>query len=117
MKLTKIILVLILVIVLSCIFLSVEGFRGGRRGWGRGGRGGWRRRGRFHRPNRFYGPGVRYGRGIYNYRFNYPWYYPWFMSNGLCKKGCSDLGNGSVGCVNPGSSYDQCLFASDCYGC
>jgi hypothetical protein len=39
------------------------------------------------------------------------------MSNGLCKKGCSDLGNGSVGCVNPGSSYDQCLFASDCYGC
>jgi hypothetical protein len=117
MKLTKIILVLILVIVLSCIFLSVEGFRGGRRGWGRGGSGGWRRRGRFHRPNRFYGPGVRYGRGIYNYRFDYPWYYPWFMSNGLCKKGCSDLGNGSVGCVNPGSSYDQCLFASDCYGC
>ena len=117
MKLTKIILVLILVIVLSCIFLSVEGFRGGRRGWGRSGRGGWRRRGRFHRPNRFYGPGVRYGRGIYNYRFDYPWYYTWFMSNGLCKKGCSDLGNGSVGCVNPGSSYDQCLFASDCYGC
>ena len=117
MKLTKIILVLILVIVLSCIFLSVEGFRGRRRGWGRSGRGGWRRGGRFHRRGRFYGPGVRYGRGIYNYRFDYPWYYPWFMSNGLCKKGCSDLGNGSVGCVNPGSSYDQCLFASDCYGC
>jgi len=111
MKLTKIVLGLILVIVLSCIFLSVEGFRGRRRGWGRRGRGGWRRRGRFHQP------GFRYGRGIYNYRNDYPWYYPWFMSNGLCKKGCSDLGNGAVGCVNPGSSYDQCLFASDCYGC
>jgi hypothetical protein len=50
MKLTKIMLSLILVIVLFCIFLSVEGFRGLRRGWVRGSRGGWRRRGRSNEP-------------------------------------------------------------------
>lgn len=112
MSFAKIILGLIVIVVLCCIFLSVEGFRG-RRGWRRGGRGGWRRRGGWHRPGWRRG----YGRGIYDYRFDYPWYYPWFLFRGYCKRGCGDLGNGGVGCVNPGYSPDQCLFASDCYGC
>ena len=27
------------------------------------------------------------------------------------------IGDGSVGCIRPGNNYDECIFASDCYGC
>jgi len=98
----------IVVILLSLIYVlfEKEGFRGSSRGIGRG-------IGRSH--GRGYGRG--YGRNVYNYNIDYPWYYPWFLYQGMCKKGCGVIGNGSVGCIQPGNNYDECIFASDCYGC
>ena len=116
MKISSIVFVLVVLVILACALLTTEGFGGhhgghGRHHGGRRGRGGrWRRGGWWPRRG-------GYGRGIYNYRFDYPWYYPWFLFGGYCKRGCGDLGNGAVGCVNPGYSPDQCIFASDCYGC
>ena len=76
----------------------------GMGGYGRGGygRGGYGRGG--------YGQGAVY--------YDYPWYYPWFLvGDGYCKTGCGYVGNGQVGCVNPGYGYDSCQFATDCTGC
>jgi hypothetical protein len=36
---------------------------------------------------------------------------------GVCKDGCTKIGNGGWGCQFPGSRNSDCLFASDCYGC
>ena len=79
----------------------------GRHGMGGHGMGGYGRGG--------YGRGG-YGQGAVYY--DYPWYYPWFLvGDGYCKTGCGYVGNGQVGCVNPGYGYDSCQFATDCTGC
>ncbi len=95
---------------------------GGRRGGGsrRGGfrRGGFRRGG-FRRhgfnPNR-YVRRFRRGGGWMPRRRNY-WYdsFSWpttWLGWGACKKGCTP-----DGCPVPGNNYDECVWASDCYGC
>lgn len=93
-----------------------HGGRGGGYGYGGGGGWGW---GGWDYP--------WYNRGYYqtdypvyyqtDYPRNYPWYYPSYIIGGQCKNGCGNLGNGEVGCVNPGYGYDNCIFASDCTGC
>ena len=107
-----------------------EGINGGqhlynhRRGWGPGrgwghGRGPYRGRG--------WGPGM--GRGPYRRnigyvyplpRYNRP-YVPWWTTaywfGGVCKKGCTSIGNNNWGCQYPGNGIDECIFARDCYGC
>jgi len=96
----------------------MEGFRSSRRGISRGSYGGSRGSyGRYHRGS--YGIGREYRNRHYGYNYNldYPWYYPWFLHKGACKNGCGDLGNGTVGCIDPGYGFDNCVFASDCYGC
>lgn len=132
---------LVLLIVLSCIILfsfycaglkCVEGFRGRRR---RGGRRGRRRR-RIARNGRG-GRGGRYlhrfrrrgGRWNSPYWFNYSyipfwydyaptwyeyvpnWYDFWPLAY-PCKKGCTP-----EGCAVPGNGIDECVWASDCWGC
>ena len=97
------------------------GRRGGRGGGGfrRGGRRGGFRRGGFRRhgfnPNR-YVRGFRRGGGWMPRRSNY-WYdsFSWptaWLGWGACKKGCTP-----DGCPIPGNNYDECVWASDCYGC
>ena len=74
--------------------------------------------------------GMRYGSGVGaggwgwggwgwgdSYDYNYPWYYPAFLYERKCKLGCGEVGNGVIGCINPGYSYDRCLFSSDCVDC
>jgi len=122
MKMLMYILIVLVIFVFFTILLNTsEGFRGGHRGH-RGFNGGHRRAsghiGGYHRGS--YGGVIvnrGYGSNIYNYDFDYPWYYPWFLRSGVCKRGCGDIGNGQVGCINPGNDYDECIFASDCYGC
>jgi len=87
---------------------------GGHRGGGVGGRGyggGWRGRGLGYGG---YGGGYI---GSYGGGYNYPWYYPTFLWGGICKDGCGYVGNGQVGCINPGYGTNSCIFASDCTGC
>ena len=87
--------------------MEVEGYGGGhrhgRRGHGRGRR-------------RWWGP--RWG---YRYRrpapVRYVWYSPWNWYKGICKKGCTSIGNGNWGCEYAGRGANDCWFASDCYGC
>ena len=68
----------------------------------------------YHRGGSYYG-GYGYGSGGgYGYGYERPWYYPSFLFGGYCKPGCGYLGNGEVGCINPGAG---CIFASDCTGC
>ena len=94
---------------------------GGGRGYGHGyrhGGGGYGHGGGYRRG---YGYGGGWGWGLaypWTYRQDdYPWYYPSFLRAGYCKNGCGNLGNGEIGCVNPGYGYDNCIFASDCTGC
>ena len=95
---------------------AVEEFRGrggGRRGGGGFRRGGWRRRG--FNPNR-YVRRFRRGGGRIPRRRHY-WYdsFAWpttWLGWGACKKGCTP-----DGCPVPGNNYDECVWASDCYGC
>jgi hypothetical protein len=121
----KYVIFTIVVLVLTHSMMSkrntmIEGYGGRGRGYyGHGGRG--------------YRHGVRRGGGwgwggwdypwyyqdnypVY-YQRNYPWYYPSYIIGGQCKNGCGNLGNGEVGCVNPGYGYENCIFASDCTGC
>jgi len=108
------------------------GGRGGGGGGGGGGRGG-RGRGRRH----FNRGGRRWYGGNWGYRYRppppavryYPDYYPgyttryvpwltgayWFGST--CKDGCTNVGNDRWGCQFPGGGANDCVFASDCYGC
>lgn len=105
---------------------AVEEFRGRGRGRGGGGgrgggfrrgggmrRGGWRRRG--FNPNRyvrrFRRRGGWYPRRRYYWYDNFVWPAAW-LGWGSCKKGCTP-----DGCPVPGNNYDECVWASDCYGC
>ena len=66
--------------------------------------------------------------GNWGYRYNrpprlgyYPRYVPWWTSmywfGNDCKDGCTNIGNNNWGCQYPGYGVDDCIFASDCYGC
>jgi hypothetical protein len=44
------------------------------------------------------------------------WYNPWSWF-GSCKDGCLRTGNGQWGCPVAGTGVNDCVFASDCYGC
>lgn len=118
-------MVLLIVIAIS-VYLhmdnqnKMEGFRGGRRGGRRRGRrGGFRRRmarGGRRRARRafrrhWYRP-FRYGGWAYP-AYSWNWWNWW----PVCKRGCSYLGNGAWGCQYPGSGPNDCVWASDCYGC
>ena len=135
-----IILFVFLLIVIVCdpvteTFSILEGIRGrgggGRGGGGRGGgghggrgRGGHRRGGR-----RWYGgnlgyryrppPVVRYSPDYYpGYAPRYvPWLTGAYWFGSTCKDGCTNVGNDRWGCQFPGGGSNDCVFASDCYGC
>ena len=105
------------------------GWHGGGRGRGGGG-GGGRGHGHYGGHRGYYGGhGGYYGGGggyggygfVDNSYYGNPWYYPEFLFgdyfSGFCKSGCGYLGNGTVGCTNPGYGPDSCIFASDCQGC
>ena len=130
-----IILFVFLLILIVCdpvteTFSILEGIRGrgggGRGGRGRGGRGrgGHRRGGR-----RWYGgnlgyryrppPVVRYSPDYYpGYAPRYvPWLTGAYWFGSTCKDGCTNVGNDRWGCQFPGGGSNDCVFASDCYGC
>jgi hypothetical protein len=121
----KIVLVIFLIMCITIvyyynIFNIKEGVRSGRGGHGHrhGGRGRHRvgRRG----GRRWYGSNIGYSYRPPPVRY-YPRYAPlwssayWFGS--ICKDGCTNIGNNNWGCQFPGNGPDDCLFASDCYGC
>ena len=134
MKYISIIILFVFILILIVCdpvketFSILEGIRG--RGGGRGGRGGHGRGGRGRGGRRWYG-------GNWGYRYRppppavryYPDYYPgyasryvpwlpgayWFGST--CKDGCTNVGNDRWGCQFPGGGGNDCVFASDCYGC
>jgi len=116
----------VIVLVLSHTMLrknraTTEGYGGGH-GYGR--RGGWRGGHGYGRRGGWRGGGgwgwTGWDYPMYyqeDYPVYYPAYYPSYIIGGHCKNGCGNLGNGEVGCVNPGYGYDNCIFASDCTGC
>jgi len=113
MKYLLLLVLLVLVIFVPLITMgdSLEEFGGrGRRG---GRRGHWRRSRRGGRRRWW---GQRWG-----YRYRPPprfiWYSPWNWFSGICKRGCTSIGNGQWGCQYPGSGPNDCWFANDCYGC
>lgn len=146
MKYISIIILFVFILILIVCdpvketFSILEGVRGrgGRGGGGRGGGGGGGGRGGRGRGRRHFNRGGRrwYG-GNWGYRYRppppavryYPDYYPgyttryvpwltgayWFGST--CKDGCTNVGNDRWGCQFPGGGANDCVFASDCYGC
>ena len=119
-------------LLLSLVSIQIESFRGGRGHGGRGGRGG--RRGR--RGGRYYYGGPRHHIHRRHYRYpnriwytapivTYPvyntwsdyFYNPWRRFMWACKNGCTSIGNGQWGCQYPGNGPNDCVFATDCYGC
>ena len=50
-----------------------------------------------------------------------PRYVPWltgaYWFGSTCKDGCTNVGNDRWGCQFPGGGANDCVFASDCYGC
>jgi len=97
--------ILILIILISVFTLTEREEFGGHHGH-RGRHGGGRRWGRrwgLHRPP----PPPQ----------QYMWYSPWNWFRGVCKDGCTSIGNRRWGCQYPGSGPNDCWFASDCYGC
>ena len=138
MKYISIIILFVFILILIVFdpvketFSILEGIRGrGGGGHGHRGRG---RRGRGHGHGR---GGRRWYGGNWGYRYRppppavryYPDYYPgyapryvpwltgayWFGST--CKDGCTNVGNDRWGCQFPGGGANDCVFASDCYGC
>ena len=98
---------------------SLEEFGGrGRRG-GRGGPGG--RGGRGGRGRHCRGGGRRWWGQRWGYRYRPPMrfvsYNPWNWFSGVCKRGCTSIGNGQWGCQYPGSGPIVCWFGNDCFGC
>ncbi|GAF90767.1 unnamed protein product, partial [marine sediment metagenome] len=89
----------------------------GRGGRGRGGRrwygGNWGYR---YRPPP---PAVRYYPDYYpGYASRYvPWLTGAYWFGSTCKDGCTNVGNDRWGCQFPGGGGNDCVFASDCYGC
>ena len=135
-----IILFVFLLILIVCdpvteTFSILEGIRGrgggGRGGGGHGGRGrGGRGRGGHRRGGRrWYGgnlgyryrppPVVRYSPDYYpGYAPRYvPWLRGAYWFGSTCKDGCTNVGNDRWGCQFPGGGSNDCVFASDCYGC
>ena len=135
-----IILFVFLLILIVCdpvteTFSILEGIRGrgggGRGGGGHGGRGrGGRGRGGHRRgERRWYGgnlgyryrppPVVRYSPDYYpGYAPRYvPWLTGAYWFGSTCKDGCTNVGNDRWGCQFPGGGSNDCVFASDCYGC
>ena len=113
-------IIIILLIVLVYFFFKpriLEGYGGGGHGHGHGGGRGWYGHGG---GRGWYGHGG--GRGWYGgggSYYNYPWYYPAFLYNYYsypCKNGCTNE-NGVWGCPFAGNGINDCVFASDCYGC
>ena len=104
----------------------IEGINGGqhlhrhRRGWVRGpyrGRGPYRRRGPY-RGRGWYGGNVGYKYQQPHYNRPYvPWWTTAYWFGGVCKKGCTSIGNNNWGCQYPGNGVNECVFAHDCYGC
>ena len=97
------IIILFTIILYKVCNDAIEEFRGKRR----------RRR---MNPNRYV---RRFRRGWYprRRRRRYYWYdnFTWpvaWLGWGACKKGCTP-----DGCPIPGNTYDECVWASDCYGC
>ena len=102
----------------------IEGINGGqhlyhhRRGWGRGpykGRGPYRGDIGYAYPSQHYNR-PHYNRPHYNTRY-IPWWTTAYWFGGVCKKGCTSIGNNNWGCQYPGNGIDECIFARDCYGC
>jgi len=133
-----IILFVFLLILIVCdpvteTFSILEGIRGrgggGHGGRGRGGRGGRGRGGHRRGGRRWYGgnlgyryrppPVVRYSPDYYpGYAPRYvPWLTGAYWFGSTCKDGCTNVGNDRWGCQFPGGGSNDCVFASDCYGC
>ena len=70
----------------------------------------------FRRHHRHGGHRRHRGYGWRNWRPSYrP--FPWYYYGGVCKSGCTAIGNGGWGCQYPGTGPNDCWFASDCYWC
>ena len=134
MKYISIIILFVFILILIVFdpvketFSILEGIRG--RGGGRGGRGGHGRGGRGRGGRRWYGgnwgyryrpppPAVRYYPDYYpGYASRYvPWLTGAYWFGSTCKDGCTNVGNDRWGCQFPGGGGNDCVFASDCYGC
>jgi len=84
-------------------------------GWKRGRRGGrGYRRGLYN--NGYIGGGGNYYNSWYNPWYT-SWYNPFYNYSQPCKKGCTSIGNDEWGCQYPGDGINECVVASDCYGC
>ena len=141
MKYISIIILFVFILILIVFdpvketFSILEGIRGrgggghGGRGHGGRGRGGRGRGGHRRGGRRWYGgnlgyryrppPVVRYSPDYYS---GYaPRYVPWltgaYWFGSTCKDGCTNVGNDRWGCQFPGGGSNDCVFASDCYGC
>ena len=108
----KTLLIIAIIIIFAMIFYNVcndaiEEFRGRRKFR----RKRWARRG--INPNRYVRRLRRgwYPRRRYYWYDNFTWPTTW-LGWGACKKGCTP-----EGCPMPGNTYDECIWASDCYGC
>lgn len=103
--------ILILIIIISVTSLmerELEGYHGHHGHYGHHGH---------HGHHGHYGHyGYRGGRW-WGGRWGYRWYSPWNWFRGVCKDGCTNIGNRRWGCQYPGSGPNDCWFASDCYGC
>ena len=128
MKYISIIILFVFILILIVYdpvketFSIQEGIRGhgagrGRRHFDRGGRrwygGNWGYR---YRPPP---PAVRYYPDYYpGYAPRYvPWLTGAYWFGSICKDGCTNIGNDRWGCQFPGGGPNDCLFASDCFGC
>ena len=122
-KISKILLfILFCFIILSMLqYYFYEGFRG--RGRGRGQRNRRRRipaAGRGGRPARHLNRFRRRRNNFRRRRWGPSWfpaipiyYYNYFPTIYSCKEGCSPDGN----CVYPGNGPNDCVWATDCWGC
>lgn len=141
MKYISIIILFVFILILIVFdpvketFSILEGIRGrgggghGGRGHGGRGRGGRGRGGHRRGGRRWYGgnlgyryrppPVVRYSPDYYpGYAPRYvPWLTGAYWFGSTCKDGCTNVGNDRWGCQFPGGGSNDCVFASDCYGC
>lgn len=116
MKLCGSLLSILVVVLIALVLLNemtVEGYRGHGHHGGHGGHRGGRRWGRRWGRRGGYG----YGRRYQPPQPSYLWYNPWYWFRGVCKNGCTSIGNGNWGCQYPGMGANDCIFANDCYGC
>ena len=83
----------------------------------RTGRIGPRRRRPGNRRRRWYGNrcGYRYAPPPTVY-YN-SWWNPYYWLGNDCKEGCTKIDDDVWGCPTPGNGPNDCVFATDCYGC